>query len=151
MGSFRDRAITCLASYRQCSNYEPSPGILLIYLKIIATDGFSLQNVSLLSLEWHIKTLLRWRNGKFIFWGRKKGVVCRIFWCHYTFTKNQLVVIEDKIFVTKPIFCLFIIITPYQIHWGNINEKKIVTCSKFYLQFGVILTYLKDIFSDIKT
>ena len=28
-------------------------------LKIIATEGFLLQNVSLVSLEWHIKTLLR--------------------------------------------------------------------------------------------
>ena len=28
-------------------------------LKIIATEGFSLQNVSLVSQEWHIKTLLR--------------------------------------------------------------------------------------------
>ena len=28
-------------------------------LKIIATEGFSLQNVSLVSLELHIKTLLR--------------------------------------------------------------------------------------------
>ena len=31
---------------------------------------------------------------------------------HYA---NQLVVIKDTIFVTKPIFALFIIITPYQI------------------------------------
>ena len=44
-----------------------SPVILSIYLKIIATEGFSLQNVSLVSLEWHIKTLLRWSNGKYTF------------------------------------------------------------------------------------
>ena len=50
-------------------------------LKIIATEGFKLQNVSLVSLEWDIKTLLRLLNWKYIFWGTKKGVVSRIFWC----------------------------------------------------------------------
>ena len=68
-----------------------------------------------------------------------------MFWCHLTFTANQLVVIEDTLFVTELIFCLFIKITPYQIHLGDINEKKIEKCSKFYLQFGVILAYLKEI------
>ena len=51
----------------------------------------------------------------------------------FTFTANQLVVIEDTILLTKPIFCLFIVITPCQIHLRDINKK-------FYLKFDVILT-----------
>ena len=45
---------------------EKQPVISSIYLKIIATEGFSLQNVSLVFLEWHIKTLLQRRNGIYI-------------------------------------------------------------------------------------
>ena len=60
-------------------------------------------------------------------------------------------VIEGTLLVTKPIFRLFIVITPCQIHLKDIkkrkNEKKVIN---FYLIFGVILTYLKGIFSDYK-
>ena len=85
------------------------------------------------------------RMGNILLWDTKKGVVCRIFWCHFTFTVNQLVVIGDTIFVTKPLFCSFIIITPYLIHLWNINEKNVpIWCNR-------LLTYLKDIFTDIKT
>ena len=59
-------------------------------------------------------------------------------------------VIEDTILVTKPIFRLFIVITPCQIHLRDINKQKCEEKSKFYLKFGVILTYLKGIFSDYK-
>ena len=116
-------------------------------LKVIATEGFSLQNVSLVSLEWHIKT---WWMGNILFWGTKKGVVFRIFWCHFTFTANQVMVIEDTILVTKPTFRIFIVITPCQIHLRDINKKKWEKCSKCEIKFGVILTYLKGIFSDYK-
>ena len=112
-------------------------------LKIITSEGFSMQNVSLVSLEWHIETWLRLRNGKYIFWGTKKGVVFRIFWYHFTFNANQVVVIEDTVLVTQPNFRLFIVITPYQIHLRNINKKKWEKCSKFDLKFGVILTTKK--------
>ena len=67
--------------------------------------------------------------GDIFFRGIKKGVVFRIFWCHFTITANQLVVIEDKLLVTKPIFCLFIVITPCQIYLGDIkmkNEKNVL-------------------------
>ena len=58
-------------------------------------------------------------------------------------------VIEDIILVIKPIFRLFI--TPCQIHLSdNINKKKSEKCYKFHLKFGVVLTYLKGIFSDYK-
>ena len=62
--------------------------------------------------------------GEDIFLGTKKGVVFRIFWCHFTFTANQVMVIEDTILVTKPIFRLFMVITPCQIHLRDINKKK---------------------------
>ena len=69
--------------------------------------------------------------GNIYFLGTKKGVVFRIFWCHFTFTANQLVVIEDTILVTKSTFRLFIVITPCQIHLSYINKKKEEKCSKF--------------------
>ena len=77
---------------------------------------------------------------------------CRfhIFWSHFTFTANKLMFIEYTVFVNKPIFRLFIVITPCQIHLRDINKKECEKNSKFYLKFGVILTYLKWIFSDIK-
>ena len=58
----------------------------------------------------------------YFFGGTKKGVVFCIFWCHFTFTANQLVVIEDMILVNKPMFCLFIVITPRQIHLRHRNK-----------------------------
>ena len=57
-------------------------------------------------------------------------------------------VIKDTILVINPIFLLFTVFTLCQIHLKDINKKKGVKCSKFYLKFGVILTYLKGIFSD---
>ena len=45
---------------------------------------------------------------------------------------NQLVVImviEDTISLTKPIFRLFIVITPCQIHLRDINKKQWEKCS----------------------
>ena len=59
-------------------------------------------------------------------------------------------VIEDTILVTKPTFRLFIVITPWQIHLGDINKKKWGKFSKFQLKLGVILAYFERIFSDYK-
>ena len=96
-------------------------------LKIIATDGFTLRNVSLVSQDIYPDIEM----GNIYFLGTKKGVVFRMFWCHFTFTANQLVVIEDTIMVTKSTFCLFIVITPCQIHLSYINKKKEEKCFKF--------------------
>ena len=59
---------------------------------------------------------------------------CRVlyFRCNFTFTANQLVVIEDTILVNKPMFRFFMVITPRQIHLRDINKNKWEEGSKFY-------------------
>ena len=84
----------------------------------------------------------------YFFRGTKKGVVCCIFWCHFTFTANQLVVIEDTIFVTKP---LFIITTPYQIHLRDINEEKMTKMFEILLTLWCNTSLFEKKLSDVKT